>query len=55
LPSDIVQQYDSEHGAQQYERTPRQLGGRRSATTTRAAKRAASKTDPSRRGERRSR
>jgi pyridoxine/pyridoxamine 5'-phosphate oxidase len=56
LPSDVIQLYDSEHGASQHsEPTTRHRGGRRIAAASRAVKRASSKTDASRRGQRRGR
>lgn len=56
LPSEIIQQYESEHGAsQQSERAARQQGGRRLPASTRALRRAPGKADQSGRGQRRGR
>jgi hypothetical protein len=56
LPSEVIQQYDSEHGAsQRSEPTARHQGGRRLAATSRAHKRAPNKADSSGRGRRRGR
>jgi hypothetical protein len=56
LPSEVIQQYDSKHGAsQQSEPTARHQGVRRLTATTRALKRTPSKADQSGRRERRGR
>jgi len=56
LPREVIQQYQSEHGASQRSEQPaRHRGVRRSATSTRARKRAPSKADQSGRGRRRGR
>jgi Lsr2 len=56
LPGEVIQQYESEHGAsQQSERTARHQGARRVAASTRALKRTPSKANRAGRGQRRGR
>jgi hypothetical protein len=53
LPREVIQQYESEHGAtQQSERTARRQGVRRSAGSKRALKQARGKADQSTQGQR---
>jgi len=53
LPREVIQQYESEHGAtQQSERTARHQGVRRRAASKRALKHPRSKADQSSRGQR---
>lgn len=56
LPREVIQQYESEHGAsQRSEQTARRPGGRRLATSTGAHRRAPRKADQPGRGPRRGR